>query len=86
MLHVNRGLPLITGKSILLYVPPLNEGSGGGVGEGTDVCVVSDVLVSGVGTAGDDVGRTDGDIGPAGNGALVGMTRSDDVCKTCTLD
>ena len=42
--------------------------------------------MSGVGTAGDDVGRTDGDVGPGCNGALVGTTRFDDVCKTCKLD
>ena len=82
MLHVNSKLPLITGTSILLYVPPLNKGSGGGVGEGTSVRVVSDVLVLGVGTAGGDVGRTDGDVGrtdgrtdgdvgPGCNGTLV---------------
>ena len=82
----NKRLPLITGTSILLYVPPLNEGSGCGVSEGTGVCVVSDVLVSRVGTASDDVGRTDGDVGLRCNGTLVGTTRFDDVCKTCTLD
>ena len=71
LLHVNRRLPLIAGTSILLYVPPLNKGSGGGVGERTGVCVVSDILVSGVGTAGDNIGRTDGDAGLGCNGTLV---------------
>ena len=36
-----------------LYVPPLKEGSEGGVGEGMSV---NDVLVLGAGTEGGDVG------------------------------
>ena len=43
-----------------MYVPPLKEGSGDGVGEGTSV---NDVLVLGVGTEGGDVGTEGGDVG-----------------------